>query len=289
MNKQSLPKCEAAPAPTAKPRRGMTLRRQFKRLAVLLVAAYVVLVLIAALLSDQLMFWPHASSYGDSPEIIKLTTADGVTISALHLVDPTATYTVLYSHGNGEDMGDLRDIYERICAAGFNVFAYDYHGYGTSGGSPTEAHAYADIDAAYEYLTTKLYVPPSRILVLGHSIGGGPSAELAARKPVGGLILESTFVSAFRTPTRVALLPWDKFTNLAKLSSIHCPVLVIHGQSDMIVPAWHGRQLYEAAPQPKQCFWVQKAGHNDLVDVAGQQYSKALQDFAAMVDAGAGR
>lgn len=267
-----------------KPRAPMTLKRQAKRLAVLLAGAYVLLALIAAFFSDQLLFRPHPAGYADSGEILKLTTSDGATISALYLPNPQARYTILYSHGNGEDMGDLRGVYVWLCGTGFNVLAYDYHGYGTSGGVPSEAAAYADIDAAYDYLTTRLKVPPDRIIVLGQSIGGGPSVDLAARKPVGGLILQSAFVSAFRTAIRVPLLPWDKFDNLAKLPSVRCPVLVVHGQDDWIIPIWHGRRLYEAAPGTKQCLWVEHAGHNDLIGVAAQPYAKALEDFAAALD-----
>ena len=263
----------------------MTIRRQLKRLGILLVGAYIGFAMIALFLSERLLFRPHPSSYVDTSEIVKLTTSDGTVISALYLTNPSARYTIIHSHGNGEDMGDNRYTYQQICNAGFNVFAYDYHGYGTSGGEPSEQRTYADIDAAYDYLTNKLHVPPERIILLGRSIGGGPSVDLAIRKPVAGLLLESAFVSAFRAPTCIKLLPWDKFNNLAKLPSAKCPVLVIHGTDDWTVRAWHGRRLYEAANEPKQCLWVENAGHNDLIDVAGQRYFKALLDFAALLDA----
>lgn len=262
----------------------MTWRRQVKRLAVLAVGAYLALAFVAAFFSERLLFHPHRAGYADSAEIIKLTTADGTTISARHIVNPAAKFTVIYSHGNGEDMADCREVYDVIHRAGFSVLAYDYHGYGTSGGSPTERNSYADIDAAYEYLTGKAGVPPQRIILLGKSIGSGPSADLAARRPVAGLILESAFVSAFRVPLRVPLLPWDKFENLSKLSSVTCPIMVIHGEDDLLIPIWHGRRLYEAAPGPKHCLWVPRAGHNDLIYAAGARYELALQDFAGLID-----
>jgi fermentation-respiration switch protein FrsA (DUF1100 family) len=267
-----------------KNRQPMTRRRQLKRLGILLVCAYVGFAMIALFFSEKLLFRPHPSSYVDTDEMIKLTTADGVAITALHLAGPNAKYTILHSHGNGEDMGDSRYTYEQLHQAGFNVFAYDYHGYGTSGGVPTEQLAYADIDAAYEYLTTKCHVPPERIIVLGRSIGGGPSVDLATRKPIAGLVLESAFISAFRAAFYAKLLPWDKFDNLAKLPAVKCPVLVMHGENDWTVRVWHGRKLYETANQPKQCLWVAGAGHNNLIDIAGQQYFKTLLNFAATLD-----
>lgn len=270
----------AVQAGTKKTRPPMTLRRQTKRLAILLGCAYLGLAMTALFFSEQLLFRPHPSSYVDDKEIIKLTASDGTTISAMYLTNPTARYTILHSHGNGEDMGDDRLIYEQIRMGGFNVFAYDYHGYGTSGGKPTERRACADIDAAYDYLTTRLHVPPERIILLGRSIGGGPSVDLAVRKPIAGLILESTFVSALRSPTCIKLLPWDKFDNLSKLPLVKCPVLVIHGEDDWTIRTWHGQRLYKAAREPKQCLWVPNAGHNDVIDVAGRRYFDALRAFA---------
>lgn len=259
----------------------ITFKRQAMRLAVLLAGAYVLFALIAAIFSERILFQPHASSYEDTTETIKLTTADGATITAWYFPNENARYTILHSHGNGEDMGDLRGIYLSLCTAGFNVLAYDYHGYGTSGGRPSEANAYLAIDAAYAYLTEELQVSPERIIVLGRSVGGGPSVDLATRQPVAALVLESAFVSAFRTAIRLPLLPWDKFENLKKLPAVRCPILVVHGESDWIVPAWHGHRLYAAAPGTKQCLWVPQAGHNDLFFVAGDQYLQKLQDFAA--------
>jgi len=163
---------------------------------------------------------------------------------------------------------------------GFSVFAYDYRGYGTSDGRASARNSYEDIEAAYGYLVERLGVPANRIIVMGRSIGGGPAIELATKNDVAGLICESCFVSAFRVLTRVPILPFDKFTNLNKIKKINCPVLIIHGQSDRIVPVWHGRKLFEAANEPKLCLWVDGAGHNDDVAViAGEDYWQAIAKF----------
>src|SRR5215813_8849549 len=105
-------------------------------------------------------------------------------------------FTVLFSHGNAEDIGDDESLLERIRAAGFAVFAYDYQGYGTSEGRPSERHAYEDELAAYNFLLQSMHVPGSRIIALGRSVGSGPACDLASRHPVAGLILESAFTSA---------------------------------------------------------------------------------------------
>lgn len=253
---------------------------------VIVALAYVGLLILAAGCANQLLFPAPQASYADNKDIIKLRTADGTTISAIHIRNPAAKYTILFSHGNGEDIGRNLPCLREMADHGFSVFAYDYHGYGTSEGKPSEDAAYLDIDAAYEYLTGSLQVPPDRILVHGRSIGGGPSVDLATRKKVAGLILESTFTSAFRTVTRIPLLPGDKFRNIDKIGRVICPVLVIHGRRDGVVPFSHGQQLYDAAKGQKQCLWIDTAGHNDCLIEAGEAYYKALVDFASSIESG---
>jgi fermentation-respiration switch protein FrsA (DUF1100 family) len=265
----------------------MTLKRQVLRLAVLLGGAYVAMSILALTLPQKFLFRPHASSYQDNQDILKLTTADGVRISAKYLPCMDARYTILFSHGNGEDMGDVRSDLLHLNALGFAVLAYDYDGYGTSEGTPTERHCYADIDAAYEYLTGSLHVPPGRIILYGRSIGGGPSVDLAVRRPVGGLILESTFTSAAACSMLTRVLPGDAFRNIDKIGSVKCPLLVIHGRQDWVVPFRLGKALFEAAPGPKRCLWIGRAGHNDLALVGGEQIDYAIKDFATWLEQGA--
>ena len=105
-----------------------------KRMLFLIVGLYLALIVVAAFLSDRMIFLPHPSSYRDGPEIIKLTTRTGKKISALYLGNPAAKFTFLVSHGNAEDLGDDRFWLDELRQAGFSVLAYDYEGYGTSEG-----------------------------------------------------------------------------------------------------------------------------------------------------------
>ena len=164
-------------------------------------------------------------------------------------------------------------------ALGFSIFAYDYHGYGTSGGKATEQNAYEDIDAAYNHLTQVLRVPSDRIIAHGRSLGGAVAIDLASRKPLGGLVVESSFVSAFRVVTGYRIFPFDKFRNADKIKAVRCPVLVIHGRQDEVIPFWHGERLFELANEPKMNFWADGAGHNNLKPVAGPEYVRALKAF----------
>lgn len=246
--------------------------------------AYLMLAIIGGVFTDSIIFQPPSPGYRDDASVLKLTSADGARISAKYFPNANAKFTLLFSHGNAEDMGYDAGFLEDIRDAGFSVFAYDYQGYGTSKGKPSEEHLYEDSEAAYHYLTNDLHVPPDQIIAWGRSLGGAAAVDLAARRPVAGLIMESTFTSAFRVLTRFALLPFDKFPNLAKIRNVHCPVLVIHGKRDRIISFYHGQTLFAAANEPKVSYWADKAGHNNLTPVAGNDYFEELRKFAELVD-----
>jgi pimeloyl-ACP methyl ester carboxylesterase len=160
------------------------IRRLIRSVLRTLLLVYLGVFLYARFLSDRNIFQPPPSSYRDSDQIIKLRSSGGAQISAISLPNPSARYTLLYSHGNGEDIGQGRPLLEAIKDAGFSVFAYDYQGYGTSSGTPSEQHAYRDEDAAYSYLVRKRGIPPDRIIALGRSLGGAMAVDLACRRPL---------------------------------------------------------------------------------------------------------
>src|SRR5215471_2569383 len=102
------------------------------RLLYIPIVLYLSLAIYALLFSDSAIFLPHPSSYRDTPDILKIKSANGNVISALYLLHPSAEFTLLVSHGNAEDLGDDREWLEDLKRAGFSVLAYDYQGYGTS-------------------------------------------------------------------------------------------------------------------------------------------------------------
>jgi len=252
-------------------------------LATVLVAAYIALALLLLFRGDRIAFQPHPSSYRESPSFLKLPVRNGKQISTLYLANPVAQFLIVYSHGNAEDIGDDLPVLELIHRAGFAVLAYDYEGYGLSSGTPSEKNAYADVDAAYDHAVQKLGFPPSRIIAYGRSLGGAVAIDLASRWPVAGLIVESSFTTGSRVLTQIPLLPFDKFRSIDKIGRFHGPVLVMHGREDRVIPFAHGMKLYERANQPKDHFWVDHAGHNDIPDFAGPAYVEKLQAFGRMV------
>ncbi len=241
---------------------------------------YLLFLMVAAIFADKLIFQPQISTYDDDSKIIKLKTANGEKISARFYENPSAAQTILFSHGNAEDLQTADSLIKELQKNGFAVLVYDYRGYGTSEGTPTEEHVYQDIDAAYEYLTEKLKIPPEKIIAHGRSLGAAVAIDLAARKKLGGLIVESSFVSAFRVLTKYPILPFDKFKNITKIKNINCPVLFIHGKKDEVIPIWHGEKLFAAANQPRFSLWLDGAGHNDIYRIGGTTYLQRIRDFA---------
>jgi len=255
-----------------------------KRMLYSIIFIYVALGLIAWFLTDRIIFIGRRSGYNDNEQgLIKITAKDGAKLSTLYIQKPQADFTILFSHGNAEDLGDMRPFLEELASAGFSVLAWDYRGYGTNPGRPTESNCFSDIETLYDYAVTELHIEPETIIAHGRSIGGAMAIHLSANRPVAGLIAESSFTAAIRVATRVPLYPFDKFRNIAKISSVNCPVLIIHGDADGIIPFAHGRRLYEKAREPKFSLWVEGAGHNDLAYVAGDEYLDALTKFADSV------
>jgi fermentation-respiration switch protein FrsA (DUF1100 family) len=259
-------------------------KKIFARVLIYSGLLYIALCGDALFFADSVIFQPHRSSYTDNPGIIKITSANGKQISGVYLPNPTARFTLLVSHGNAEDLGDIRDWLDDMRQAGFSVLAYDYQGYGTSKGKPTEQAAYDDESAAYDFLALKLATPPDQIIIFGRSVGTGPAVQLATRRPAAGLVLQSPFLSAFRVLTRAPILPFDRFPNYKRIVHVHCPVLIMHGTSDSVIGIWHGRRLFELANQPKEFVAVPGADHNDVSPAVTRIYNQALVKFASTLD-----
>lgn len=256
------------------------------RLLLMAFSAYAALALFAYFASDGMIFQPPRSSYTiNTVPFQRIPVGPQDSLAVTYLPNDEARYTILFSHGNAEDLGHVLPFLEAIRDLGFSVVGFDYRGYGQSGSGPaTAGKAVQDAEAVYQYVTGDLGVPSDQVILFGRSVGSGPAAEMAARYPTAGLVLESAFTTAFRVMTRVSLLPFDKFPNLTRIRDVRYPVLVIHGTRDFVIPWSHGQQLFTAASEPKRAYWVEGAGHNNLALVAGVGYARAFEDFVALLE-----
>lgn len=243
------------------------------------VVAFVTLLVLAFFISDVFIFRAKPSSYVDSEisQLIKLKTPEGAILSAAYYPNDKAEYTVLVSHGNSEDLGTSQSFARTLVQNGFSVMMYDYHGYGTSEGKPTETNSYTAVETAYNYLVNTKHTPNRKIISYGHSLGSALATYIAAHKPVGGLVIEGAFISAFKVLTVYPMVPFDKFETDKRIKNIDIPKLFIHGTADQVIPFWHGEKLYTLADAPKDYLWVQDAKHSNSRLVDPKNYWKKWQ------------
>jgi fermentation-respiration switch protein FrsA (DUF1100 family) len=213
-------------------------------------------------------------------ERVWLETIHKVTIPAF-FIDRGAPITVLFSHGNAEDLGMIYDWFKSFSAVlKVNVMAYDYTGYGKSRDTtrrdtpitPSEGRVYNDILAAYTYLHQKRNIPAHQIVLYGRSLGSGPTCYMAQKlskegTPCAGVILQSPLLSAYRVAFNFRFtMPGDVFPNIDRIGHIQSPIFIIHGTRDEVVPFWHGQELFLACQKRYRArpFWVTGAGHNNI-------------------------
>jgi len=271
------------------------LKRLLIMVLVAMAAGIFLVVLFLRVIENQLIYYPPRYPEGfPSTETIEqevedvwLVTADGVKINAFYRSNPASGQVLLWFHGNAENIGYDLDHLKLLAGNGVNVLAVDYRGYGRSEGKPDEAGVYKDADAAYDYLLTQRHFRAQDIIIYGHSLGGAVGVNLASRRPCGGLIVQSSFTSARAMAKRMFAIPLiayaakSRFDSEQLIRNVHVPILIVHGTRDETVPFEMGRQLFAAAPEPKRFYPVEGAGHNNLMEVGGNDYLACLKTFVA--------
>ncbi|XP_020216143.1 alpha/beta hydrolase domain-containing protein 17C [Cajanus cajan] len=208
---------------------------------------------------------PHADD--TSLDVLLVDTKHGNKIVAFYLRNPYARLTLLYSHGNAADLGQLYDLFVQLKVnLRVNLMGYDYSGYGASTGKPSESSTYADIEAIYECLETEYGVSQEDVILYGQSVGSGPTLHLAAKLPrLRGVVLHSGILSGLRVLCHVNFtFCFDIYKNINKIKKVKCPVLVIHGTEDDVVNWLHGNRLWKMARESYDPLWIKGGGHCNL-------------------------
>lgn len=236
-----------------------------------------------ALLGRKFRFFPDPVIAGELPagaEAVTIQTQDGEHLSAWWFNAPGAPLATLYLHGNGGYLAVYSEHLLAIRQAGHSLLIIDYRGYGQSTGSPSEQGLYTDGQAGYQWLRQKGY-PGERIILQGLSLGTAVAVEIASRNKIGGMVLEAPLSSARAVAASVLpIIGWTLplgFDSIAKIPRLQAPLLVIHGGRDRVINLALGRDLFAAAPEPKEFLLVPGAGHEDIPMVAGLKYQAALQ------------
>ena len=266
------------------------------RLAMLVLIIYLAMVGTVFLLQDRIIFQPW-EEVGLSPadlgldfQEVELTCRDGVMISGWFIPHerPDSDRVLLFFHGNAGNMSHRLDSLLLFHELGLSVMIIDYRGYGNSSGSPSEKGIYLDGLAAWEYLVLDRNIEPTSIVILGRSLGGAVASRVASLSHPAGLVLESTFPSATVLGRElfpflpVGLLLKHRFDLVSSLSSIACPVLVIHSSEDDMIPFALGRQLYEVIPSEKT-FLAIRGDHNTGFLQSREEYLAGIEKFLEKV------
>ncbi len=261
----------------------------------------IVILIVASLvfypgIENRFVFYPQSSfdlvpeQFGLEYKDVFFMSGDGERLHGWFFPLQTRGPVILFSHGNAGNISHRLENIKLLAERHLQVFIYDYRGYGKSSGTPSEKGIYADGQAAYDYLVNKEHISPGNIVLFGRSLGGAVAIETALNRDARSIIVESAFLSIkdmartmFPFNLLSSMLP-SHYNNLAKISDISAPKLIIHGEEDEIVPFSMGIRLFEASREPKYFYAIKGAGHNDTFIAGGDEYLETFVSFANKSD-----
>lgn len=231
---------------------------------------------------------------------ISVTTDDGIDLHGWHFVARATDSqekpgpTILYFPGNAAHRQWRVAECSVLTSLGADVFLFDYRGYGDNAGKPCEEAIAADVHCVWRYAVEQQRVQPQDIVLYGESIGGGVATRLAAElsssgaRP-GGLITRSTFSTLADTGRH--LYPWlpirwflvERYASTERIPKVGCPILMLHGDADEIVPIELGRRLFSAAPGT-----AASGFENRFVELSGADHNNVLSTHRAELHAAVG-
>jgi hypothetical protein len=228
---------------------------------------------------------PEPEVYGASDmQVVQIVTPDGFSLRCWWK-PPTRPdrSTFLYFHGNAGNIGDRAFKVRHYLDDGYGVLLVGYRYNADAGGKPSESGLYTDGKAAYDFVREQ-GVPGSRIIAYGESLGSGVATKIATTNEVGAVVLEAPYTSIgdvaqthyWYVPAKWLLI--DRFDSLGRIDKLSVPLLVLHGESDALIPVRFGRKLLEAAQEPKEIHVVPGGGHADLYDFG---VDRVILDFVS--------
>ncbi len=261
-------------------------------------------------LREKVVFDPEAVSSGVLGEV-RVPTDDGLTLYGWHATsrhgiaggDSSWRPLVIFFPGNSGHRGCRVRDFEMFTQVGADLLLVDYRGYAENAGKPSEPSLAADARAVWRYAVDEFEVPPERIVLFGGSLGGGVATRLAHElcgegSAPAGLILRATFTSMadagkFHYPwLPVRHLLVERFPSIERIAHVTCPLLVMHGARDRVVPIDQGRRLFEtAAPQSacgveKRFVELPDSGHNDIIHTGWDAMRIAFSSFLSGISNG---
>lgn len=206
--------------------------------------------------------------------------------------------TVIHFHGNAQNLTAHVSFVDWLPEYNFNVFTFDYRGYGNSEGTPDRKGVYEDCIAAIDYIKTRKDVDQNRLFVLGQSLGGVNALAVMGENTflkINAVAVDSAFYSyrcivkdklgaipfigLFKNPLSSIIVSNNHSPHISIDRIAPIPLLIIHGTADRVVPFEHGRALFEAAKSPKCLYVVEGGKHTDAFVKYGRTYKDLLVQF----------
>lgn len=180
---------------------------------------------------------------------------------------------IIVSHGNGGDIVNRVFLLAPLLLANASVLLYDYEGYGLSTGTPSVQALKQDGLAAYDYAHNELHYAPENIVLYGESLGSGVATHVAQNRKIAAIIIQSGFSSL--SDAAKDRLVWlnlyppicfnaIEMDNVGYLRGPHPPLLLMHGDSDVVLPIKHAYKSFASASEPKQFVKFDGCNHNDV-------------------------
>ena len=246
----------------------------------LVILIYLIITFILYSYQRNLMYHPVENNYqGDKLmvkiEKVNIKTEDNIDLLAwYHKKNLTKYKTILYLHGNAGALENRIHKINHFDGMKVNFLLVAWRGFSGNKGSPTEKGLYQDARSAVKWLNDN-GIRNENIIIYGESLGTGVATEIAQNKNFAGIILESPFTSMIEAARSrypifpIRLILKDKYESDKKIKNIKSPILIMHGESDKIVPFWMGKKMFELANEPKYSYFSKYDDHmmeyNDIL------------------------
>jgi uncharacterized protein len=273
--------------------------RRVLRVLTLILIAYAVALSLMRIFESHFLFFPdsHGRLLGDwAPKGLPIEDAwfkssDGTKLHSWWIPNEGASYTFLAFHGNAGSIADRAWVFKFLRDVPANVFAVEYRGYGKSEGVPSESGLYLDAQAAFDYLVTTKRVAPEKIISFGQSLGTSVAANLAARRNLGGVILEAPFPSAAHVVRQrmwffpgLSLLVLNQLGTERQLRNVNAPILIVHCTQDPVIPLQLGKAVYDKAREPKTFLPIDGYCHEEASIIAPALYQARIRKFLSEIE-----
>lgn len=261
--------------------RAFGAKKRFRAFALVLVGLYLAALAGLYVFQREMIYLPGVAQLAAAElalpthsrfEPFDVTTADGLHLQGLWVPEGGKPLTIVFFHGNADNIRTAAPLMSPFVEAGYGVLVVEYRGYNGLAGQPSEQALYTDARAYIDALKAK-GVEERRVVLYGHSLGTGVATQMAIEYPdIAALALAAPYLSVARVAQHrfpifpAELLTFDRFDNLAKISSVKAPLLVGQGDRDLVIPVAHGRSLFAAAREPKTFRLFPGKGHSDFLE-----------------------